>query len=119
MLVSFVSTADIAAFWGGREPKEASRIACDGNEEDECLHLRLTSRHKAFDGRFKAVMRLEISEGVESLFKRRIRRARRFATGLYSLRSPNPQAVSAHAGNDPIAQSVRKSRQGAMIFSSN
>jgi hypothetical protein len=32
-------------------PKEAGRIACDRNIEEECLHLRLTSRRQAHGGR--------------------------------------------------------------------
>jgi hypothetical protein len=48
MFVSFVSTANIAAFWRGPEPKEASRIAlATATTEKECFHLRRSRRREA------------------------------------------------------------------------
>jgi hypothetical protein len=42
---------------------------------------------------------------------------RHLATGLYSLRSPNPLSRFRPFGNDPIAQVLRPSRQRAMTSS--
>jgi hypothetical protein len=60
--------------------KEASRIACDWNEEEECLHLRRSRRREAKIGRRKAVAML----------------MKRGSAGLFAHRIPPPER--AHAG---------------------
>ena len=60
ILVSFAFDREIAAFRPRPTPKEAGCIACDRNEEEECLHLRPLRRRKAKGGRKKDVMWSEI-----------------------------------------------------------
>jgi hypothetical protein len=56
IIFSFVSDRVIAAVRQTKKPKEAGCIACDRNEEKECVHLQPMSRRKALDSRFKAAI---------------------------------------------------------------